>query len=79
MITQNENSIKTAEPGHVKSTTRMFAVGLCVCFFKENGRLVDDKYYRPILKLYPLKLSYHGEKQRCRSACESFQSNLCFV
>ena len=31
MITQNENSIKTADPGHEKSNTRMFAVGFCVC------------------------------------------------
>ena len=57
MIAQNENSIKTAKLGHKKSTTRMFAMGLCVCVFKENGRLVDDKFYHPILKLYPLNLS----------------------
>ena len=80
MIAQSEDSIKTdGLMNHVmkKAPRQMFAV------FKEIGWLFYDKFYRPILKLYPLKLSYYGrpdfaarEHQRCRSICKSSQSIL---
>ena len=48
MIAQNENSIKTAKLGHKKSTTRMFAMGLCVCVFlkKMGGLLMTNSTIR---------------------------------